>query len=263
VSLHPLFGRSPTKRIFSLCFQLCLVYEESGVRYAALTDRGKRERNEDAFIAARIGRYHLFAVADGLGGHASGNVASDLAVAILEETARSSLSGTEPSTLLELAFLRANAAVHTYNRQHHLNAGTTLSAAIVNESGRCWIGTVGDSRTYIITPVTLWHTRDQSYVQSLVDAGLITPDEAMRHPRKNILTQALGLNTHVTVDLDEREASGGTLVISSDGMHDFVPEPRIRNIAVRHEPDAACRMLIGAAKEAMSTDNITVIVAKV
>lgn len=238
------------------------VKRESGLRYAAMSDQGKRERNEDAYFAGEVAGYHIFAVADGLGGHASGDVASRMAIEVLKETAGEGFGETSPLALLERAFQRANAAVCTYNREKHLNAATTLSAAIVDESGRCWIGTVGDSRAYIITPSSIWHTRDQSYVQSLLEAGVLSPAEAMLHPGKNILTQALGLETRVQVDLEERNITGAVLVVSSDGLHDYVPERAIQEVVTTHEPDVACRMLIDAAKDSASTDNITVIVAR-
>ncbi|WP_250987414.1 PP2C family protein-serine/threonine phosphatase [Methanoculleus oceani] len=238
------------------------VRRESGPRYAAMSDTGGRERNEDAYFTGRVNGYHVFAVADGLGGHACGEVASRMAVEILEETAGEELPATGPAEVLERAFERINAAIFDYNRENSLNAGTTLSAVIVGESGRCWIGTVGDSRTHIVTPSSVWHTRDQSYVQGLVASGVISPAEAMLHPRKNVLTQALGLAARVQVDLDEQELAGGVLVISSDGLHDYVPESVIREIVTANDPDTACRRLIAAARDAASTDNTTVIVAR-
>lgn len=235
---------------------------ETGIRYAAMSDIGGRKRNEDAYFIGRVEGYHVFAVADGLGGHASGDVASRTAVATLAEAARRGPPDMKPPELIKHAFILANATIRAYNHEKRLNAATTLSAAIVDETGRCWIGTVGDSRTHIITPSSVWHTRDQSYVQSLVDSGVITPAEAMHHPKKNILTQALGLAPRVQVDLDLAELAGAVLVISSDGLHDYVPARAIQEIVTANEPDTACRQLIGGARDAASTDNITVIVAK-
>ncbi|MDD3070941.1 PP2C family protein-serine/threonine phosphatase [Methanoculleus horonobensis] len=235
---------------------------EAGLRYAALTDTGKRKQNEDAYFAGRTNGYHLFAVADGLGGHACGEVASRMAVEILVEAAGRELSESEPAEMLGRAFERINAAIFAYNGDNALNAGTTLSAAVVGESGRCWIGTVGDSRTHIVTPTSVWHTRDQTYVQGLVESGAISPAEAMLHPRKNVLTQALGLSARVRVDLDIAELAGGVLLVSSDGLHDYVPESAIQKIVLENAPDTACRRLLDAARDAASTDNTTVIVAR-
>nr|WP_292489235.1 protein phosphatase 2C domain-containing protein [Methanoculleus sp. 10] len=117
----------------------------------------------------------MYAVADGLGGHARGDVASRMAIRVLEVTAGECLPGLKPAAVLEQAFQRVNAGIYAYNQENRLNAGTTLSAAIVDGSRRCWIGTVGDSRAYVITPSSVWHTRDQSYVQGLVDAGFSPP----------------------------------------------------------------------------------------
>ena len=238
------------------------VRREAGLRDAVMTDIGKRKQNEDAYFAGRMSGHHLFAVADGVGGHARGEIASRMAVEILAETAGRDLPGSEPAEMLGRAFGRINAAIFAYNRDNTLNAGTTLSAAVVGESGRCWIGTVGDSRTYIITPTSSWHTRDQTYVQGLVESGVISPAEAMFHPRKNILTRALGLSARVQVDLDIVELGGGVLLLSSDGLHDHVPESVIREIVLAGDPDTACRRLIDAARDAASTDNTTVIVAR-
>jgi protein phosphatase len=228
-----------------------------------MSDTGGRDHNEDAFFTGRVDGHHVFAVADGLGGHARGEVASRMAGEILAEVAGEDLPKTEPPRVLERAFERANAAIYAYNRENGLNAGTTLSAAIVAESGRCWIGTVGDSRTHIIAPSSVWHTHDQSYVQGLVASGAITPAEAMGHPGKNILIQALGLASRVQVDLDERDLAGGVLLLSSDGLHDYVPASTIQEIVLAGDPEAACRRLIDASRDAASTDNTTVIVARV
>jgi protein phosphatase len=185
-----------------------------------------------------------------------------MAVRALEETVDELLPRQKPAAVLERAFERANAAIYTYNQENRLNAATTLSAAIVDPSGECWIGTVGDSRTQIITPSSVWQTRDQSYVQGLVDAGLLSPAEAMRHPGKNILTQALGLAARVRVEINRQDIAGATLVISSDGLHDYVPASAIQEIVLGNDPAEACRRLIEAAKDAASTDNITVIVVR-
>ena len=116
--------------------------------------------------------------------------------------------------------------------------------------------------THIVTPTSVWHTRDQTYVQGLVESGAISPAEAMLHPRKNVLTQALGLSARVQVDLDLAELAGGVLLVSSDGLHDHVPESVIRGIVLDLDPDTACRRLIDSARGAASTDNATVIVAR-
>ncbi len=207
-------------------------------------------------------RYHLFAVADGLGGHVRGDVASTMAILTLRETLEESFPHQKPSSALSMGFRRANAAIRRYNLQHGLNAGTTLVAALLDENGVCSIGTVGDSRAYIITDAALWHTKDHSPVQELVDAGLLTPEEAMDHPKKNILTRALGLAESVQVDTYEKNIQDAVLLLSSDGLHDTVPGHRMQEIALAYDPDEACRRLIAAAKSAGGSDNITVVVVR-
>ncbi len=239
-----------------------MVMRGSGLQYAAMSEQGMRQRNEDAYFAGEVAGYHVFAVADGLGGHAHGDLASRMAIAALEEAVGGGLQEAKPATVLERAFQRANSAVYTYNQDNDLNAATTLSVAIVSDSGRCWIGTVGDSRTYVITPSSIWHTRDQSYVQELVDAGVISPAGAITHPKRNVLTRALGLAADLPVDIDERDTAGAVLVMSTDGLHDYVPERTIWDIATTRDPGEACRELTIAAKNALSTDNITVIVVR-
>ncbi len=235
---------------------------QTGIRYAALSDQGRRGRNEDALFAGQIGEYHVFAVADGLGGHARGDVASACAVDVLGETVAGAGSHADPAELLRTAFERANTEIFAYNRRERLNAGTTLSAALVDSQGRCRIASVGDSRVYVISGDAVWHTRDHSYVQELVDTGLIGPEEAMTHPGRNILTRALGLHESVQVALYEKDVGGSVLLVSSDGLHDYVHESRIRAIVTVHEPLEACRSLIEAAKEGASTDNMSVVVVR-
>ena len=240
----------------------CGVGVKPVIRYAAMSDMGLREQNEDAYFTGQVNGYHVVAVADGLGGHERGEVASRMAIQALEAIAERCLPAMEPPAVLERIFQHANTRIRTYNQENRLNSGTTLSAAIVDDSDRCWIGTVGDCRTHIITPSSVWHTRDQNYVQSLVDSGVISPAEAISHPGKNILTQALGLERWVRVDLDEQMIAGAVLVITSDGLHDYLPESAIQEIVLASEPEEACRRLIEAAKDAASTDNITAIVAR-
>ncbi|MDN7023976.1 serine/threonine-protein phosphatase [Methanoculleus sp. FWC-SCC1] len=232
------------------------------VTHASISDRGTRARNEDALVTGWVARYHLFAVADGLGGHARGNVASATAISALRETLELALPQTEPLAALSMGFRRANEAIHRYNRQHGLNAGTTLVAALLDENGVCSIGSVGDSRAYVITETALWRTKDHSPVQELVDAGLLSPEEALAHPQKNVLTRALGLAGSVQADTYEKDLQNAVLLLSSDGLHDAVSERLLQEIALGYDPAEACRRLVAAAKSAGSSDNITVVVAR-
>lgn len=228
----------------------------------SVSDQGKRARNEDALFTGEVGRYLICAVADGLGGHAAGDVASTTAIRILTETLKESLPHPDPAALLTIGFRRANAGICRYNQENGLNAGTTLTAALIDEERLCRIATVGDSRAYIATGDAIWHTKDHSYVQELVDAGVINAREAIGHPKKNILTQALGLAETVSVDTYEKDLRNATLLLSTDGLHDYIPEERIRKILLSGDPREACRQLVAAAIAGTSSDNITAIIAR-
>ena len=201
-----------------------------GVSFATVSEKGRRETNEDAYLAIKAGNRYIFAVADGLGGCRAGEVASSHAISILERTVK---TGTEPAkVLLEHAVSAAHVEIISEGNLNPAQYGmaTTLVAAIVDQDCRCTVINVGDSRAYRIDGLVR-HTKDHSYVQSLLDAGEITPAEAWRHPFGNIITQAIGdRDLPIVPDIYETDAKGTYLVLSSDGMHDYVPEDRIAEI---------------------------------
>ncbi|KQC03941.1 MAG: hypothetical protein APR53_04455 [Methanoculleus sp. SDB] len=231
--------------------------------YHAVSEQGRRERNEDAFLAERIGRFHVFAVADGMGGHAAGDVASTCAIGQLRTTVITSAADDPMQAVLERAFANANRKIFEYNKKNALNAGTTLTALLIDEAGKCVFANVGDSRASVFDETGIWQTRDHSLVRHLVDLGLITPDEAMTHPRKNILERALGLQPDVAVDFYPQECSKRTIVLSSDGLHDTIPPERIRILARAYPPREAAAALTAECLRDGGTDNITVIVIRV
>jgi protein phosphatase len=230
--------------------------------FFALSERNQREKNQDALYAARVEDYAVFGVADGLGGHAHGEVAAGKAIAEIREIATGRIFTGRPSDLLSRAFDTANQRIVTYNQEYRVNSATTLVAAIVHAHGKCTIANYGDSRAYLIGDDGIWHTRDHSFVQQLIESGMLKEEDAFRHPHSNILTQALGLDQRAFPDIYERDAKGKVLILSSDGMHDFVRPERIREIALRHDPAEAAELLIREAVSGGSTDNITVIVSR-
>jgi serine/threonine protein phosphatase PrpC len=233
------------------------------IEFFAVTEQGRRRRNEDAYLTEQRGALTFLAVADGLGGHPKGDVASRIAVSTLRENAAQSAPLLAPASILQRAFSRANASIVSYNRAHGLNAGTTLVAAIVDASGHCTIGTVGDSRAYIISGEDIWHTKDHSYVQTLVDGGYLTEEEAFHHPKKHIVEKALGLQDSAIPDVYEKDLQDTTLVLSTDGLHDALASSVIAEIATRHSPRDAAVHLVREALRQESRDNITVVVARV
>jgi len=225
--------------------------------YHALSEKGVREKNEDAYIAGKVGDSHVFAVADGLGGHASGESASRIAISELKEAIER--YGEEGLTI---AFERANNKIFLENRRKGTNMGTTLVACIVGEDGKCKIANVGDSRAYIFENHDIWRTKDHSLVQELIDKGVISEEEAFTHPRKNIVTRVLGLGEKIKVDSYEKNLEKSVLLLCSDGLSDYLKDHEIAKTAKSHNPKKACKKLCKMALKAGSKDNITVVVVR-
>jgi len=225
------------------------------VEFFAISEKGVREKNEDAYLAEKIGKYYVFAVADGMGGHAYGEIASKIAIMELKETIRR--FDDEPKNLLKKAFEKANTEILAYSKIVGARMGTTLVACLLDENGKCTIANVGDSRAYLIND-EIWHTKDHSYVQELVDSKIIDEKEAKKHPMKNIVTRALGVEKRVEPDFYEISLKG-ILVLCSDGLHDYVDDVVIARVVKTHKPKEACKMLVDIALK-RSRDNITVIV---
>jgi PPM family protein phosphatase len=229
---------------------------------AARTDTGRvRNQNEDSMLA----ELPLVAVADGMGGHRGGEVASAAALEVLKGW-RDKLPGARPIEVLRDAFVEANRVVWEKGREDERleGMGTTLTAALV-EGRKLTLGHVGDSRAYLLRSGSLSQvTEDQTLVREWEKQGRLTADEAAHSPQRNILLQAIGgdpgtLQVDVTtVDL----RPGDRLLLASDGLHSMVADPdRLRDIMLANDdPDDACRALIDAANDAGGHDNITVIV---
>jgi serine/threonine protein phosphatase PrpC len=230
--------------------------------FFAISERGGREANEDAILARSTGDYLVLGVADGLGGHARGEVASGIAIGVLGRIDASALSSSDPELLLLEVFAEANMRIVQYNREHGINSGTTLTACIVSPGGRCTIGNLGDSRAYIIDERICWHTRDHSYLQQLIDAGELTEERAVRHPQSNIITRALGLERGCVPDIADMHAEGEVLVLTSDGIHDYIELDRFRELAMVPGNREAALALLDAAVSGGSTDNLSVIVCR-
>ena len=231
--------------------------------FFAISEAGGREVNEDSILARSLGDQLVFGIADGLGGHAMGEVASGIAIAELDRIDSAALTSSDPMSLLRETFSAANSEILRYNRGNGVNSGTTLTACIVSAAGRCTIGSIGDSRAYVINEDTCWHTKDHSYLQQLIDAGDLTEREAIRHPRSNIITRALGLEREGVPDLYEMGVRGKVLVLTSDGIHDFIEPGRFRDLAMIPGNREAAHALIDAAVSGGSTDNLSVIICRI
>jgi protein phosphatase len=235
----------------------------------AATDTGNlRGQNEDAHIAEQ----NLFAVADGMGGHNAGEVASAMAIEHLRSIALSGVSSAEAfaQVVRDLNSAIFSAATSTTDQR---GMGTTLTAAALLEStsdidqpSQIVIANVGDSRTYLLRSGELRQLSvDHSYVQELVTEGLLTIDEARTHPRRNIVTRALGIDSQVSVDTWTIPMfEGDRFMLCSDGLVDEVPLAEITELMLEHNtPQQVAERLVTAAKWHGGRDNITVIVIDV
>ena len=230
------------------------------MKSAALTDRGLvREENEDAFVITDS----LAAVADGMGGHQAGEVASRTAVAELADALGGSLR--RPTTALLNAFSRANDAVLRQAAQaDKAGMGSTLTAVVLS-GRRAWIGHIGDSRAYLLREGLLTQlTRDHSLVADLVRNGSLSPEEARIHPRRHVITKAIGSDTVIKPDVFSLNLlAGDRLILCTDGLTNHVESDRIAELAGGGSPQTICRDLVEAAKAGGGSDNITVAVVEI
>ncbi|HEY2142317.1 MAG TPA: Stp1/IreP family PP2C-type Ser/Thr phosphatase [Solirubrobacteraceae bacterium] len=231
------------------------------VEQYAGTDTGRQRRaNEDSLLA----RAPLFVVADGMGGAQAGEVASRIAV----ETFQPGLDGgQEPERGLADHARAANAHIHelSHSNPEHAGMGTTLTAVYVGEE-EIAIAHVGDSRAYCLRDGALERlTDDHSLVDELIRQGRLTPEEAVEHPQRSVITRALGPEPAVEVDTRSfRARDGDVYLLCSDGLTTMVPEQRLAEVLLAHPRlrDAG-ESLIAAANEAGGRDNITVLLLRV
>lgn len=237
------------------------------LRYAARSDIGQvRQGNEDSGYAAA----RLLVVADGMGGHAGGELASATAVATLAEMGDEDLGQGEALTRLAQAVESAGSTIGLVvaDNPDLAGMGTTVTGLYWladGDSARIAIVHVGDSRAYLLRDGELSQiTHDHTYVQTLVDAGRITEEEAHTHPRRNLLMRALDGVQVAEPDLSVREARlGDRYLLSSDGLHGLVSDDEIARILGAREPTGCVTELVELALSRGAPDNVTVVVAHV
>jgi protein phosphatase len=238
--------------------------------YHARTDVGMiRSGNEDSYFADADERRGLFIVADGMGGHAAGEVASEMAVQIVTRELGhiKDLNAGNVSKLVTQALKRANLAIYerTISEIDKQGMGTTLSALMLL-GRRYLIGQVGDSRVYLLRDGALRQlTKDHSYVQEQVDAGFLTPEQARYHPYSNVITRCVGASQDVEPDTYLGEAKEGDIfLVASDGLTGMVDDRRLQQLLLaRAEPRRIVDALISEANGRGGLDNITAILVQV
>lgn len=236
------------------------------VTFGAVSDTGKlRNANEDSYLVGE----HILAVADGMGGHNAGEVASAMAVQLLRDPTNQRIDS--PDSFIEL-ITTINEAIFkaATGTSEQRGMGTTLTAIAVADSAesesRVVVVNVGDSRTYILRQGELRQvTIDHSYVQELVSEGVISADDARTHPRRNIVTRALGIDSRVIADSWTLPiVDHDRYMLCSDGLVDEISNEEILAILMQNaDPQRAAESLLAAANDRGARDNVTVIVVDV
>lgn len=233
------------------------------------TDKGKvRQINEDAFAAGELTNGMCWAiVCDGMGGQKCGEIASATAVKVISDYILSSyrvgMSANSIKTMLNSAVSQANIKIYdmSINSEDMNGMGTTVVATLIVD-GVAYIAHAGDSRLYYVRNGALTQvTRDHSMVQKMVEKGQITANEAKFHPRKNIITRALGVNEDVEIEYDEIDVlDNDVLLLCTDGLTNFVDVNTIEDVVNSTPLNQIADKLIDLANESGGGDNITAVV---
>ena len=237
---------------------------------AARTDVGMvRSGNEDNFFAEADPARGIFIVADGMGGHAAGEVASEMAVQIVarELAAVHDVREADSQQRVMSALVAANHAIYErmLSESDKQGMGTTVSSLVLSH-GHYLIGQVGDSRVYMLRDGLLSQlTKDHSYVQEQVDAGFLTPEQARYHPYSNVITRCVGAGEAVQPDVYTGELCvGDVLLVASDGLTGMVDDRRLQQLLLaRSTPARIVDALIADANGRGGLDNVTAIVIRV
>lgn len=238
------------------------------MQYGAVTDIGKvRKINEDNYYVCHKSPFPYAVVADGMGGHEAGEVASAMVVDIIRGYLKQNLSEeldyVEAGEVIRHAFISANNIVFEYAKNHYkvMGMGTTATLAMIY-GGKVIAAHVGDSRAYMVNDKNITQiTKDHSYVQELVSRGEITPEMAKHHPKKNFITRAMGAEETVKVDIIIKNYRGEKVALCSDGLTNFVEDEEIKNyLNDKGTLQEAAQALVDLANERGGGDNITIAV---
>jgi PPM family protein phosphatase len=237
------------------------------IEYGVQTDRGlRRAKNEDTAVADKNGAWFL--VADGMGGHAAGEVASQLAASTVSELLGGGrILDSNPGLALRRAAQEANTRVFETQRSRPECAGMGTTLTLLAFSGnRYHIAHVGDSRAYLMRDGLISQlTKDHSVVWQLFESGILAKDELSRHPNKNLITRSIGTNPQAEIDIEEDETrEGDVFLLCSDGLADVVPDESICKILSDggKSPQQICADLVESALDAGGPDNVTLVVVR-
>ena len=233
----------------------------------AKTDVGrKREKNEDSILVDEdLG---LYIVADGMGGHEGGEVASRMAVETVRDTLREEIKDPKfsPKRFIEKAYLSASKSIF---RKGHIESpelmgmGTTMVVALFYEN-KLYLGNVGDSRVYLFKRPNFWQvTDDHSLLNEQMKMGMVTENDIDDFVGKNVITRSVGYEESVEVDIFERDLEPDeTYLLCSDGLSGLISDKQTLEILMSHKPDKALELLVKGALDAGGDDNISVILLR-
>ena len=237
------------------------------IEYGVQTDRGlRRAKNEDTAVAGENGVWFL--VADGMGGHAAGEVASQItASTVMELLGDGCVLDSNPELVLRRTAQEANARVFETQRRRPECAGMGTTLTLLAFSKNCYyIAHVGDSRAYLLRDGLISQlTKDHSVVWQLFENGILTKPELSRHPNKNLITRSIGTHPQAEIDIEEDEIRQGDIfLLCSDGLTDVVSDESIREILSDggESPQQLCAELVESALNAGGPDNVTSVVVR-
>lgn len=239
------------------------------MKIVAKTDKGHvRADNQDSYAAGEFTNGDAWAVVcDGMGGASGGNIASAIAVKTisekLQESYRADMTERSIRNMIESAIVDANLEIFdmAVKNPHLTGMGTTV-VCVVMRNEEAFVAHVGDSRAYLLTKDTIQQiTKDHSVVQTLLEKGQLTADEAKSHPSKNIITRALGVENRVKIDFDQVDINDQQAVLlCTDGLSNFIDENQIHSLVSDGKYYAFADRLVNKANENGGGDNITVVI---
>lgn len=241
------------------------------IQFASLTHQGQvRPNNEDAFgefVSPSDGdpgeRGAIFVVADGMGGHRGGEIASTMAVESLREAFEAGLDAADPGKTLVDAFTDANSRIleKSVADAALFGMGTTCTAVAL-KGGNAYFAHIGDSRAYMVRDGQVTQvSQDHSLVGEMVRSGILSDEDARHHPKRNVITRSLGIQEDVATDTPHTPLplrGGDAFLLCSDGLTSYVDDGDIGEALAGTGPDEACHTLVDLANERGGRDNITV-----